>query len=99
METLWQDLRYAARLLKKNPSFTIVAILALALGIGANPAIFSVVNRVLLRPLPYQAPAQLVTVLHDGSSPVAPANFFDLRQQSQSFESIAAAQAWGPNLL
>ncbi len=99
MDNLLKDIKYALRMMLKHRSFTFIAVLAVALGIGANTAIFSVVNGVLLRPLPYQAPEQLVTVLHDGSSPVAPANFFDLRQQSQSFESIAAAQAWGPNLL
>jgi predicted permease len=98
METLAQDIRYGVRMLLKNRSFTIVAALALALGIGANTAIFSVVNAVLLRPLPYRNPAQIMTVLHGASNPVAPANFFDLRDQNQVFESMAAAQYWTPNL-
>jgi putative ABC transport system permease protein len=92
------DLRYALRMMSKHRLFTGVALLALGLGIGANTAIFSVINAVVLRPLPYQDPEQLVTVLHDGAKPVAPANYFDLAQQSQSFEGVAAAQWWEPNL-
>lgn len=98
METFIKEVRYAIRSLAKRPGFVITALITLALGIGANTAIFSVVNAVLLRPLAYRNPEQLVTVLHDGSSPVAPANFLDWKQQSQSFESLAAAQWWEPNL-
>jgi predicted permease len=94
LRQLTQDLRYGLRTMRRAPGFTAVAVLTLALGIGANTAIFSVVNAVLLRPLPYHDPARLVTVLHDGWKPVAPANFLDWREQSRSFESIAAAQSW-----
>jgi putative ABC transport system permease protein len=93
---LWQDLRYAARMLVKNPGFTAVAIIALALGIGANTAIFSVVNTVLLRPLPYKDPERLVMVFEDSSKHGYPrdtpavANYIDWRDQNQVFESIAA---------
>ncbi len=98
MEAIIQDIRYGFRMLLKNRSFTIIAMFALALGIGANTAIFSVVNAVLLRPLPYQDPAQIMTVLQKESGPVAPANFLDWRKQQSVFESIAAAQYWSPSL-
>src|ERR1700693_5580221 len=94
MEALWNDLRYGARMLAKNPGFTAVAVIALALGIGANTAIFSVVNAVLLRPLPYENADQLVIILHDGSDPVAPANFIDWRSQNHVFTGMGAAEYW-----
>lgn len=93
------DLRYAFRMMFKHRVFTCVAVLALGLGIGANTAIFSVINAVVLRPLPYAKPEQLVTILHDGTKPVAPANYFDLAAQNNSFAAIAAAQWWEPNLV
>ena len=98
LENLAQDIRYGARQLRKNPGFTAVAVLTLALGIGANTAIFSVINGVLLKPLAYQEPERLVTILHNGRSPVAPADFLDWRAQGQSFETMAAAEAWGGTL-
>ncbi len=95
MQTLLQDLRYGVRMLLKKPGFTLIAIITLALGIGANTAIFSVVNGVLLRPLAYHEPENIVTLLNEGRFAVSPANFLDFRANSQSFAQMAAAEAWG----
>ncbi len=97
MSTL-HDLRYALRSLIKSRGVTSLAVLALALGIGANTAIFSVVNTVLLRPLPYRDPDRLVTVLQAHDNPVSPADFLDVRERAQSFERVAAAELWGASL-
>jgi predicted permease len=98
IETLLQDLRYGVRTMLRAPGFTVLAVVALALGIGANAAIFSVVNAVLLRPLAYQDSEQLVTILMKGSGPVAVANYLDWRDQSHSFDAMGAADYWSPNL-
>ena len=98
LENFLQDLRYGARSMVRSPGFTAVAVIALALGIGANAAIFSVVNAVLLRPLAYRDSDRLVTILHGGDDPVAVANYIDWRNQSQSFEAMAAADYWSANL-
>ncbi len=96
METLWQDLRYGARMLARNPGFTAVAVLTLALGIGANTAIFSVVNAVLLRPLPFQKPDRLVFLQETArretveTRPLSYPNFLDWREQNKSFGQMAA---------
>jgi predicted permease len=98
IEQRFKDVRYGLRNLLHTPGFTAVSVLTLALGIGANTAIFGVVNAVLLRPLPYKESDRLVTLLHFGTNPVAVANYMDWRDQSQSFEAMAAAEYWSPDL-
>src|SRR5215467_10991206 len=94
LEEVWQDLRYGARILLKQPGFTLIAVFTLALGIGANTAVFSVVNAVLLRPLPYEDPAQLVRLWADNSgqrteqNQFCPAEITDFRDQLSTFEEI-----------
>ena len=94
MQTLVQDLRFGVRLLLKNPGFTLVAVFALALGIGANTAIFSVINAVLLKPLPFSAPEKIVNVWNTAEKEdqfdVTYPDFMDWRQSQQSFELLAA---------
>ena len=99
MDTLIQDLRYALRTLTKHPGFAAVAILTLALGIGVNTTMFTVVNGVLLKPLPYPQPDRLLMLwerqLSDGVlGTVAPANFVDWREQSHSFAKMAAIDSY-----
>ncbi|HLK53662.1 MAG TPA: permease prefix domain 1-containing protein, partial [Candidatus Angelobacter sp.] len=90
MSSLFQDLRYGVRVLLRNPGFTLIAIFTLALGISATTAIFSVVYGVLLRPLPYDHPEQLVQVWEKDSKgnqmPMADPNFLDLREQNHSLQ-------------
>ncbi len=104
MQTFWQDLRYGARMLLKQPGFTLVAVITLALGIGANTAIFSVVNAVLLRALPYPQAEQLVQLWQGGQRgetgrmPLSPPELTDYRAQQQVFQSLAAHAMADANL-
>ncbi|HYV07069.1 MAG TPA: ABC transporter permease, partial [Blastocatellia bacterium] len=104
MTTLMQDLRYAIRMLLKNPGFAVVAIIALALGIGANAAIFSVVNTVLLRSLPYNDPDRLM-VVRENKLPqfpefsCSPGNFLDWQKQNTSFEKMVAVNGTAFNMV
>jgi predicted permease len=104
METLLKDIRYGIRGLLKRPGFTVIALITLALGIGANTAIFSVVNAVLLRPLPFQNPDELVIVWEDATfagfprNTPAPANYVDWKTQNQSFADMAASHEISFNL-
>ncbi|MBA3320393.1 MAG: ABC transporter permease [Pyrinomonadaceae bacterium] len=104
MRNLWQDLRYGIRTLWKRPGFTLVAVLALALGIAANTTIFGAINALLLKPFAFREMDRIVSVFETvpqigverGS--VAPANFRDIRSQSTSFETLAASTGWSANL-
>src|SRR5436305_7011968 len=105
METLLQDLRYTVRILRRSPAFATVAVVALALGIGANSAIFSIVDAAILRPLPYKDPQQLVQLwmrftgigIPNNQNWVSVPEFMDL-QQNRSFSQIAAIDQQSGNL-
>ena len=103
MGTLWKDVQYAARVLLKSKGFTAVAVIAIALGVGANTAIFSVVNAVLLRPLNYRDPGQLVLIQHhypklDLKATVSAAGYVYYRDNVKSFSDVAAISGFSVNL-
>jgi len=103
MERLWQDVRFGLRMLLKNPGFTAVAVVALALGIGANTAIFSVINTILLRPLGYQDPDRLVLIYHNYPklnlrASVSAIGYTYYRKENKSFEDLMAFTPWPVNL-
>src|ERR1700730_15120743 len=99
IEEVWQDVRYAVRILRKHLAFTAVSVITLALGIGANTAIFSVVSAVLLRPLPYPEPERLMQIgrSYNGNEvyPASEPKFIFLRENNQSFEAMVATQGVG----
>ncbi|MBO0861193.1 MAG: ABC transporter permease, partial [Chloracidobacterium sp.] len=99
---LWQDLRFGARMSLKQPGFTLIAVLTLSLGIGANTAIFSFVNATLLRPLPYPDPERLVFVFETEpqlpKSPVTGPDYLDWKESNKVFESMAAGTEGSANL-
>ena len=104
METLMQDLRYGLRMLRKSPGFTFIAVTALALGIASTTAIFSVVDTVLLHPLPYSDSHRILNVSEsqastgEGGNAVAPGNYVDWAAQNHAFSYMAASRGWQVNL-
>src|SRR6516225_4377746 len=107
MQTLWQDIQFSLRMMRKNFGFTMAAVLCLMLGIGATTGIFTVVNAVLLQPLPYAHPEQLVRVYTEfptfpnGGLPrfwTSAPEFFDLRRDTHSWASLDGWQVGGANL-
>jgi predicted permease len=105
MQSILQDLRYGVRMLVNKPGFTLIAVVTLSLGIGANTAIFSVVNSVLLRPLPYPNAERLMTIWEDHRARngpelefTSPSGFEDWRDQAKSFDHVVALRDWQPTL-
>lgn len=105
MDTLIKDIKFAARSLAKRPGFTLIVVMTLALGIGANAAVFSVINAVLLRPLPYRDADRVVVIWQNDvkagvpDNGVSPANFVDWSEQSNSFEAMAGIEPFGFSLV
>ena len=104
LEELWQDLRYGVRMLRRKPGYTAVSIISLALGIGANSTVFSFINAILIRPLPYPGPERLVNLWEraPGSTStnlVLPLNFIEWRDRAQSFEALTLTQSFPVNTM
>jgi putative ABC transport system permease protein len=98
VDAFFKDIRYAFRSMRKNLGFYLIAVCTLGVAIAANTSVFSVVNAVLIRPLPYAEPERLTVLLHKGQNPVAPANFLDWQRQNHVFESMGAAESWSANI-
>src|SRR6185437_5756510 len=101
LETLWQDIRYGARMLRKSPGFTAVAVLTLALGIGANTAIFSAVDPILFEPLPYPHPERIMMIwgiFQGARSQVTFFNYRELLARNHSFDALAIFEQWKPSM-
>src|SRR6185369_4926818 len=102
MDTFFRDIRYGVRMLIKNPVFTMIAVISLALGIGANTAVFSVVNAVLLKSLPFKDPETLVLIWGDsgnedrlkGRNQLSATDVADFRNQATSFEDVSTFTGW-----
>src|SRR5262245_10437508 len=102
LEELWQDLRYGLRMLRRKPGFTAAAVISLSLGIGANSAVFTFLNAILIRPLPYPEPERIVNLWEraprsTGPNPVLPLNFVEWRDRARSFEAITLTQSFPLN--
>src|SRR5262252_2721505 len=102
IEELWQDLRYGLRMLRRKPGFTAAAAISLALGIGANSTVFTFLNAILIRPLPYPEPERLVNLWErapgsTGANSVLPLNFVEWRDRARSFEAITLTQSFPLN--
>src|SRR5258708_29976615 len=104
LPAFWQVLQYATRVLQHSPGFTILALLSLALGIGANTAIFSFIDAVLIRPLPYREPDRLVVIWENNprsntfTEPTSGPNFVDWSAQNRVFSGMAGFTGWAPTL-
>ncbi len=96
LEALWRDLQFGLRSLGKTPGFTAIALLTLALGIGANTAIFSIVNAIVLQPLPFRAPDRLVKIWpEEAGTSVSKEDFVAIKNAAGSFDDVAAYSGWG----